>query len=59
MSRDAIVEEVRSQRDAYAQRFNYDLQAIVRDLRDQQKKGDRKVVSFPPRPVESHPLAAT
>lgn len=30
---DPIVEEVRKARDAYAKRFNYDLDAIYRDLK--------------------------
>ena len=32
---DPLVEEVRRARDAYAARFNYDLRAIVRDLKEQ------------------------
>ena len=49
MFRDPIVEEVRKARDEYAKRFNYDLDAICRDLREKQLKGDRQVVSFPPK----------
>lgn len=43
---DPIVEEVRRARDAYAARFNYDLRAIFRDLKEQEKRGDRKLVSY-------------
>jgi hypothetical protein len=43
---DPIVEEVRSARDAYAARFNYDLRAIYRDLKEQEKRSGRKVVSY-------------
>ncbi len=49
---DPIVEEVRRIRDAYAARFNYDLRAIYRDLKEQEKRCGRKVVSCskdPPR----------
>ena len=52
MVRDPIVEEVRKARDEYAQRFNYNLDAICRDLRQQQAKSGRKVVSFPAKPVK-------
>ena len=53
MSHDIIVDEVRKRRDAYAKRFNYDLQAIYQDLKVQQKKSGRRRVSLPPRPVRS------
>ncbi|HUT13832.1 MAG TPA: hypothetical protein VMY42_25310 [Thermoguttaceae bacterium] len=52
MFRDPIVEEVRKARDEYARRFNYDLDAICRDLRERQKKSKHKVVSFPPKRVK-------
>ena len=43
---DPIVDEVRRARDAYAARFNYDLRAIYRDLKEQEKRSGRKVVSY-------------
>jgi len=43
---DPIVEEVRRVRDAYAARFNYDLRAIFRDLKEKEKSSGRKVVSY-------------
>lgn len=46
---DPIVAEVRRARDEYAKRFNYDLDAICRDLQDKQQQSGRKLVSFPPR----------
>jgi hypothetical protein len=46
---DPIVEEIHKIREAYAKRFNYDLQAMVADLMKQEAAGGRKVVSFPPR----------
>lgn len=49
---DPIVEEVRRIRDAHAARFNYDLDAIFRDIKEQERKSGRTFVSFPPRRVE-------
>jgi hypothetical protein len=46
MLRDPIVAEVRAIREAYAQRFNYNLDAICRHLKEQEKKNGRKTVSF-------------
>lgn len=43
---DPIVDEVRRVRDAYAARFNYDLRAIFRDLKEKEKRSGRKVVSY-------------
>jgi hypothetical protein len=43
---DPIVDEVRRVRDAYAARFNYDLRAIYRDLKEKEKRNGRKIVSF-------------
>ena len=44
---DPIVEEVRKARDAYAKRFNYDLDAIYRDLKQKEQRGGRVVVPCP------------
>jgi hypothetical protein len=55
MRPDDVLAEIRAIREAYAARFNYDLQAIYRDLKEKEKKSGRKTVSFPPRrpkPVE-------
>ena len=41
---DPIVEEVRKVRDAYAHRFNYDLDAIYRDLKEKERRSGRVVV---------------
>jgi hypothetical protein len=46
MWRDPIVEEVRRLREEYAARFNHDLKAICRDLREREKASGRKVVSL-------------
>jgi hypothetical protein len=42
--RDKIVEEIRTVREAYARRFNYDVRAICEDLHRRQTEGNRKVV---------------
>ena len=49
MQPDTIVEEVRQARDAYAKKFNYDLDAICQDLQEKQKLSDKKVISLPPK----------
>ncbi len=49
MTDDPIVAEVRQARDDYAKRFNYDLDAICRDLQQKQQQSGRRVVSFPPK----------
>ena len=56
MWQDPIVEEVRQAREAYAARFNYDLQAMFRDLKEQEERNPAKKVSFAPKriaPVEA------
>jgi hypothetical protein len=55
---DPIVDEVRRARDAYAARFNYDLRAIYRDLKDQEKRSGRKVVSYAESSTEAEPNKA-
>ena len=43
---DPIVDEVRGIRDAHAAKFNYDPDAIFRDIKEQEKRSGRKYVSF-------------
>ncbi len=45
---DPIVDEVRRVRDAYAARFNYDLDAIFRDIKENETKSGRTFASFTP-----------
>jgi hypothetical protein len=52
MGRDAIIEEVRENREAYASRFNFDLQAIHQDLKQKESKSNRQIVSLPPRRIQ-------
>jgi hypothetical protein len=42
---DPIVDEVRRVRDAHAARFNYDLDAIFRDIKEREKKSGHKFVA--------------
>jgi hypothetical protein len=56
--RDAIVDEVRKAREDYARRFNFDLDAICRDLRQKQQSAGVRVVSLPKRPVQHYLLNA-
>jgi hypothetical protein len=53
MIEDPIVEEVRRIRNEYAKQFNYDLDAVCRDLRQKQERSGRKIVSFPPKKTEA------
>jgi hypothetical protein len=55
---DPIVDEVRRARDAYAARFNYDLRAIYRDLKEQEKRSGRKLVSYARETARSEPIQA-
>jgi len=52
MWKDPIVEEVRKHREEHAAKFDYDLAAICRDLRQQQASEGRKSVSLPANRVE-------
>jgi hypothetical protein len=46
---DDLVLEVRKVREEYAKQFGYDLQAIHRDLKEQEQASGRRVVSLPAR----------
>ena len=48
-----VIREVRRIREAYARQFDYDLQAIHRDLKSQEQASGRRVVSLPPRPSKA------
>lgn len=49
MSDDPIVSEIRQIRDAHAAQFGYDLDAIFRDLKEQEQRSGQTFVSYPPR----------
>ena len=58
MTRDPIIEEVRSIRDAYAREHGYDVKAIVAALQQEEAKSGRRVISLPPkRLVVAEPAA--
>jgi uncharacterized protein (DUF4415 family) len=44
---DPIVEEIRRDREAYAAKFNYDLEAIVADIRRQELGSGHEIVTLP------------
>ena len=46
---DPIIAELRAIRQAYAARFNYDVDAMFRDLRDRQEASGREYVRLPSR----------
>lgn len=48
---DRIVEETRRVREEHAAKFDYDLEAIYKDLKEEEKKSGRKVVSLPSKQV--------
>lgn len=57
---DPIVDEVRRIRDAHAARFNYDLDAIYRDIKEREKKSGLVFVQGVARqPVPNQPLQPT
>ena len=49
MWEDPIVKETRKLRKLYAEKFNYDPDAIFKDIRNRQKESERKCISFPSR----------
>lgn len=53
MTKDPIVEEIRARRDEYARQFNYDIEAICRDLQTREENSGRQYVSLSPKPARS------
>jgi len=51
MQNDPVVDEVRRIRHAYAERFGFDLRAMVADLRRKEQDHPDRLVSFDPKPV--------
>jgi len=49
MCDDPIVEEVRKIREEHAARFDYDLERIFQDLKEQERQSGREVISLPPK----------
>lgn len=46
MWEDPIVEEIRKYSDEYAKKFNYDIKAILEDIRQRHKESCRPVVTL-------------
>jgi hypothetical protein len=46
MTEDSIVTEVRAARESILKRFNYDVQAMLRDAQRRQQSLGKRVVSF-------------
>ena len=59
MTDDPIVAEIRKVRDANAAQFNYDLDAIFRDLKAKEKTSGRTYVRYQPRPCIRPKTAAS
>ncbi len=55
MTEDDVLREVRAAREAYARLHNFDVRAMVADLRAQDTAGDWPVVRHAPR--RPHPVA--
>lgn len=49
MWNDEIVNEIRKYRDKHASEFNYNADAIFRDLKNKEDKSNHKKISFPPK----------
>ena len=45
--KDPIVEKIHRMREAYAAMFNYDLEAIFKDVKKREERSDRKVIAPP------------
>jgi hypothetical protein len=50
---DPIVAEVRRAREAHAAQFNYDLEAIFRDIKAKEQSSGRRYVRYPLRPIDA------
>jgi hypothetical protein len=49
MSSDPVVTEIHRIREELAAQFNYDLDAIIEDVRRRYPSGDQKLIRLPPR----------
>jgi hypothetical protein len=56
---DPIVEEVRKVREEHAARFDYDLKRIFQDLKEEEQKSGRKVVTLSPKHPEASEAVKT
>ena len=58
MQKDPILEEIWRIKDEHAARFGYDVRKLAQALKEEEKKGGRAVVSFPPRRLPAKPSAS-
>jgi hypothetical protein len=49
MAQDEILKEVRAIREAYGDRFGFDVRALYRDAKERERKAQRSTVSLPPK----------
>ncbi len=49
MKQDSIIEELHQIREDYARKFNFDTNAICKDIQEKQAASKREIVSFSPR----------
>ena len=52
MWQDPIVAEIRKYREAHAAKYNYDLDAIYKALKEVEDKSAHPKISFPPRQIQ-------
>lgn len=57
-AKDEIVEEIRTTRESYAARFNYDLAAIYADLKAKERITDHLIASLQPLELHLHGVRA-
>lgn len=57
MWKDEIVEETRKVREAYAAKFNFDLEAICENLKEQEKQSINRIISLPAKEPQLYPQA--
>ena len=50
--KDPIIEELHKLREQHARKFNYDLDAIFRDIQERQKKYADRLVRYPPKKLK-------
>ena len=53
MQEDPIVSEIRQVRQAHAERFHFDLDAIFADIKEEERRSGATFVRFPSRRLES------
>ncbi len=52
MHQDEIIQEVRANREAYAERFGFNIRALCRDAKEREGADGRAVVSLKPHRIE-------